>query len=74
MKKISYIDYIGRFEDLDNSWKYICNKLNIEYSELPHKNKSEYKELDYRKAYTSETKEFVAKKYSEDIKLFNYEF
>ena len=29
MKKISYIDYIGRFEDLDNSWKYICNKLNF---------------------------------------------
>ena len=40
---------------------------------LINKNKSEYKELDYRKAYTTETREFVAKKYSDDIKLFNYE-
>jgi len=73
MKKISYIDYIGRFEDLDNSWKYICEKLNIPEIPLPHKNKSEGSK-DYREVYTEKTKAFVAEKYSDDIKLFNYEF
>ena len=73
MKKISYIDYIGRFEDLDNSWKYICEKLNIPEITLPHKNVSEG-EKDYKKIYTDETKAYVAEKYSDDIKLFNYEF
>ena len=73
MKKISYIDYIGRFEDLDNSWKYICQKLNIPDIPLPHKNISNG-DKDYKKIYTEETKDYVAKKYSDDIKLFNYEF
>ena len=28
------IDYVGRFEDIDNEWEIICDKIGIEYKKL----------------------------------------
>jgi len=71
-KKNIMVDYIGRFENLSNDWKVICDKINIPIKELPIARKSEHK--NYRFYYDKETKDRISKLYKEDIKLFNYEF
>ena len=37
------VDFIGRFENLNNDLKTICENINVEYTPLPHKNKSTHK-------------------------------
>ena len=32
----SMVDYIGVYESLENSWKYICEKIGMEYIKLEH--------------------------------------
>lgn len=32
------VDYVGRFEDLQNGFNYVCNRLGVRPSHLPHVN------------------------------------
>ena len=66
------VDFIGRFESLNNDLKTICEKINVEYTPLPHKNKSTHK--PYQEYYNSRTKDLVACIYREKIEMFNYQF
>jgi hypothetical protein len=34
------VDFVGRFENLQNDFSFVCEKLNIETKTLPHNNKS----------------------------------
>ena len=36
------MDYIGYYEEMNGSWKIICDKLGIEYSNIKDKNKKRY--------------------------------
>lgn len=65
------VDYIGKFENVEEDFEFVLNKLNIT-EKLPHKNIS--KEKGYADQYTSETKDLVYRYYKNDIHLFNYEF
>ena len=71
INNIMFIDFIGKFENLTNDWKYVASKINANPN-LPHINKSNHK--NYKDYYTEETKQIVAKIYEKDIKLFNYKF
>lgn len=66
------MDFIGRFENIDEDWKKLCNLINIEYTELPRKNYTKHK--NYREYYTTKTKNIISKVYSRDIETFNYTF
>lgn len=66
------VDYIGKFESLNESMKHVYNKINIPYQILPHENKSQRK--DYRSYYDSESIEIVSQLFQEEIKIFNYTF
>ena len=67
------VDYIGRFENLQNDFNYICKQLNTDLVELPHKNKTSRK--PYQEYYkTQECIDKVAERYSKDIEHFNYNF
>jgi len=65
------VDFVGRFEQLENNFKTITDRLNLDVR-LPHVNASKRK--DYRVYYTPEIQDKVAKHWHKDISLFGYEF
>lgn len=65
------VDYIGRFESLEDDFSFICDRIGISAS-LPRLNVSERR--PYKEYYTSQTAELIRKTYQPDIELFGYEF
>lgn len=66
------IDYIGRFENLQNDVKIVCDRLGISGYRLPHINNGNRD--NYHGYYDDESREAVAKVYARDIQEFGYEF
>lgn len=66
------VDYIGKFEELEKSWQYISQRLNVK-KKLPHHNINEDK-IYYKKYYNSMTKKVIEQKFKTDIEYFNYTF
>lgn len=68
------VDFIGKFENLSEDYKHVCNQLNLSHAILPHKIKSKGSNISYKDVYNEETKRIVAVYFKEDIDLFKYEF
>jgi hypothetical protein len=66
------IDFIGRFETLEEDVKKVCEELDLPFKRLPHKNKSNRKH--YKKYYDDNTKKIIEDIYKEEIQLLGYEF
>ncbi|MFT5413140.1 MAG: hypothetical protein ACI9NC_005894 [Verrucomicrobiales bacterium] len=65
------VDFVGRFEQINEDWKVIAEKLGID-TPLPHTNHSTRDH--YSKHFTNEAAEAVAQVYREDIELFDYKY
>lgn len=65
------VDFVGRFEDIDQDFQNICTRIGIS-ANLPKINVSNTR--PYQEFYNSETREMIRKTFEPDIALFNYEF
>lgn len=67
------VDFIGKFESLEDDYEIIMKKLGID-KELPHVNNGKNNKLHYAEYYSSKTKDIIAEKFKVDIEYFGYEF
>jgi len=64
------VDLVGRLEDIEVGWADLC-KIVGEKFDLPHLNEGKYQNhLDF---YTEETMKIIARVYSRDFELFEYQ-
>jgi len=65
------VDYVGRFEQLNDDFIKICENIGIN-TKLPHKKKSEHSK--YIEYYDTELRNVVEKHHNLDLLNFNYSF
>lgn len=65
------VDFIGRFENLEQDFKKIAEKIRVDKTLEKRMKLNRRKYEDY---YNDETKEIIAEKYSDDIDYFGYKF
>ena len=65
------VDFIGRFENLEQDFKKIAEKIGVDKTLEKRMKLNRRKYEDY---YNDETKEIIAEKYSDDIDYFGYKF
>jgi hypothetical protein len=66
------LDFVGRFENLQDDFDYVCGQLGVGRVQLPHLNKSDHK--PYWEYYNAETRRLVAETYRQEIEHFGYVF
>lgn len=66
------VDYVGRFEALEETMRHVCEVIGRSYRPLPHENRSIRK--DYRFYYDDESAQIVERMFKEEIELFGYRF
>ncbi len=62
------LDFIGRYENLNNDFAYVVKKLKLKNVQLPHLNKTGKKDCQL----TPEVKEKIYLLYKKDFALLNY--
>lgn len=67
-----FVDFIGRYESLQEDFNKVCDLIGIKRANLPMLNTSKHDH--YSKYYIEDMREMVAKKYAKDIELFGYVF
>ncbi len=67
------VDFIGRYERLEEDFERVCTSIGIKTLSLPHKRKAK-KRKHYRFYYNDKNAELVAKHFAIDIEQFGYEF
>jgi hypothetical protein len=66
------VDYVGRFEHLQEDYDYLLNKMGVVNRPLPSINKTKHKH--YSHYYNDRMVEYVRVKCAPEIALFGYEF
>ena len=69
---IPLVDYIGRFEYLEEDFNEVCNLLKLENVSLIHENKTNHK--DYKKYYNNDNNAIIEYLYNKDIESFGFDF
>ncbi len=70
---VSGVDFVGRFEHLEEDWKHVCDIIGTEV-ELLYTPRNKTKHKSYRNEYTQQSIEVVAKVFAEDIEYFGHKF
>ena len=64
------IDYIIRYENLQDDFNIVCDNINIERYVLPNYNTSQHD--NYTQYYNSKEKDIIKEYFSEDFENFGY--
>jgi hypothetical protein len=67
------LDFLGRFENLQDDFDHICKQLKISRM-LERKNITTGRKKDFRVYYTPQSAEIIGRLYAKDIELFGYKF
>lgn len=68
------VDYVGRFENLQNDFSEICSKIGVR-SELQEVNITRSRQKrDYRAYFTDRSRELIGETYARDVDFFGYSF
>ena len=70
--KIIGKDYVIRFENLQEDFNKLCDKIGYERMELPHLNKTKHKE--YWEYFDPETNDIFMERYGDDVENLGYTF
>jgi hypothetical protein len=66
------VDFVGKFENLNNDWKTVSDRIGIPHQPLPRKNITQHRRFqDY---YDNDSKQLVARHWAREIELFSYSF
>lgn len=68
------VNFIGRFERLNEDWEVISQRIGLAGQRLPHKNKKVGDKKHYTEWYTPKTIDLIRRKFSVDIEYFEYDF
>jgi Sulfotransferase family len=66
------VDFVGRFERLQDDFEALCARIGVPCPPLPHEGRSV--RTPYTDYYDDETHEFVSRRFRRDIDYFGYEF
>lgn len=66
------VDFIGKFENLQEDFDFVCKKIGIPEAHLPEVNTSEHK--PYRSYYSEQSKNIIGEIFKPDINFFGYAF
>ena len=72
IKENIVVDFIGRFEKLQEDFDYVCEQIGVKSIKLPHVKKTEHKH--YTEYYNDEMVKIVEDVYISDITRFDYKF
>jgi hypothetical protein len=68
------VDFVGRYERLEEDFAEACRRIGIAPPALPHRRRAADRGRDYRGYYTDETRALVADHFRPDIEMFGYPF
>ena len=68
------VDYTIRFENLEENLKEICRMIGLPEITLPRLKSGFRKRFHYTEYYDDESREIVAERHKNDIRLFGYKF
>lgn len=66
------VDFVGRFERLQEDFALISSRLGLPAMRIPHVNRSEH--MHYSKYYSEATSALIAARFARDIEAFGYSF
>ncbi len=64
------VDYVGRFENIDEDFHYVCDHLGLPRLDLPMTGKTKHK--SFCEIYNDDTEEIVREHFKMDIERFGY--
>lgn len=66
------VDYVGRFENMEEDFYHVVGNIGLKDVKIPHKNATSHR--DYRTYYTDETAQLVRSLWQVDVDTFDYAF
>ena len=66
------VDFVGKYENLDEDFAEVCHRIGIPAPNMPHENKSQH--APYQNYYNERTRAAVANFYRRDLETFGYSF